>query len=403
MSDLELSRARDLMAIPAVIRATSYVEDTDDQTLAQQIELTQIPAPPFGETERGARLRELLVESGCRDLGVDTEGNVIGAMGPQGSRPLVVAAHLDTVFPAGTDVTVSRRNDRLEGPGISDDSRGLAALLAVARALHNTGARPAAPLLFVATVGEEGEGNLRGVRHLFGPSGAGHEAVGFVSLDGAGMARIVNRGLGVRRLRAVVRGAGGHSWTDWGVPNPIHALGTAIEEIARVPAPSGPVSTATVARWGGGTSINAIPSEAWIEMDLRSEVAGLLSRSESAVRHALDQAVATINEAADGRPSLSLSVDVIGDRPAGATDPDSPLVQAAVAATRALGVDPQLVVSSTDANVPMALGVPSITLGAGGEAGGAHTLDEWYSNHGGPNGIVRALITILMIAGLDET
>lgn len=400
---MDVDDARELMGREVVSRARRHIVETDPETVETQIAVAEIPAPPFHEAARGEFTRERLEEAGCDDVSLDEVGNVLGWLGPKGTPPLVLSAHLDTVFPPGTDVSVTRSNGRLLGPGISDDARGLAAMLTLARTLVACEVPLAGPLLFVATVGEEGPGDLRGVRHLFGPDGDCRTARGFVSLDGAGLSRVVNRGLGVLRLRAVVRGGGGHSWADWGTPNPVHALGVAVERITRVPPQSGPTATATVARWGGGTSINAIPSEAWIELDLRSEVAGLLSRTASAVRTALEEAIVLINETAPaGREPLTLSVDVIGDRPAGITHAAEPLVQSAIAATSVFGVEARLIASSTDANVPMAAGVPAITLGAGGHAGGAHTEHEWFENRDGTDGIVRALLTALMVVGITD-
>jgi acetylornithine deacetylase/succinyl-diaminopimelate desuccinylase-like protein len=401
-TDIWLRRAHALHADPVVGRACAIVAESDSETLADQVALAEIPAPSFQEGARGERIAALLSAAGCEALETDTVGNVTARMGPADGRPLVLSAHLDTVFPAEIDVSVSRRDGRLEGPGISDDARGLAALVAMARSLHRAGIQPASPLLFAATVCEEGAGNLRGVRHLFREAGPGAPARGFISLDGAGLSRIVTRGLGSRRLRATVRGAGGHSWTDWGTPNPIHALGGAVGAIARLPLAADPPVTATVARWGGGTSINAIPAEAWVEMDMRSESPELLEDVETQARRALHGAVDRTNGAAPaGRALLALEITTIGDRPPGRTAPDTELVQAAVAATRTLGVDPELIASSTDANVPMSVGVPAVTLGAGGEAGGAHTLDEWYRNDGGPDGVVRALLTALLVVGVQ--
>ena len=393
-----------LLAREDVAAACRLLAQDDERTLREQVELTEIPAPSFHEGPRGDRVATLLRDAGARQVTKDEVGNVLARMGPDEGAPFIVSAHLDTVFPAGTNVTVSERNGRYVGPGISDDARGLAALLALARALDHETVPLAGPLLLAATVGEEGAGDLRGCRHLFRSNGPGASARGFISLDGAGISRIVSRAIGARRLRAVVRGPGGHSWVDFGMPNPIHALGAAVEAVARIPLPDAPASTATVARWGGGRSINAIPAEAWIELDLRSEGGTVLSDIESRTRESLAAAVRRSNQGARARQgTLSLEVTVVGDRPAGRTLDDSLLVTAALAATRALGREPELVASSTDANVPMSLGIPAVTMGAGGEAGKAHTQQEWYTNTGGSNGIVRALLTILLVVGVGET
>lgn len=394
-----------LLADPAVSHARRILHESDDRTLADQIELVQIPAPPFGEAERGRRMAELFREAGLTAVAVDEVGNVSARLAPASAddaAPFLISAHLDTVFPEGTEVTVKRDGDRFCSPGIADDARGLAALVAIARALRTAGVRTRTPLVFVATVGEEGIGDLRGVKHLFREGSPWRGAAGFISLDGTGCRRIVHRALGSRRFRISVTGVGGHSWADWGIANPIHALGLAIAELTRVPIPSQPRSTLTVARIAGGTSINAIPEEAWIELDLRSEGVAALGDLESATRSALRAAVEACNaRRRRGTPALTMSIDVIGDRPSGETPATSVIVRTAIEATLAIGHTPELVASSTDANVPIALGIPAITMGAGGESGGTHTLEEWYSNESGPEGIERALLTTLALTGLS--
>lgn len=385
-----------------------FVREGDDRTLQDQVELALIPAPPFGEAARAALMERLLAEAGLDSLWRDSAGNVLalltGGADPE-APPLILAAHLDSAFPPGTPVTLRRDGPRIRVPGITDDARGLAALVALARALRGARVPLGAPILFVATVGEEGSGDLRGAKHLFRPGGEGREAAGFISLDGAGIDGIVVRGVGSRRLRLTIGGPGGHSWSDFGTPNPIHLLGEVVARLNRLPLPGLPRTTCTVARWGGGTGINAIPGEAWIEMDLRSEDPQVLARLEESVLSTAREAVATgqlLSGLASGgsSPEIRLAVEVIGDRPGGATDPDTPLVRAALAATRALGGSPSLLSASTDANVPMSLGIPALTMGAGGQAGGAHTLDEWYENEGGPEGILRALYTVLLTVGV---
>ncbi len=387
---------------PVLLRALDHLVECDERTLHDQIALTEIPAPPFGEEARGALMAKLLAEAGL-DPVTDEEGNVAGTLaGTSDGPPLIVSAHLDTVFPSGTDVSVRVDGDTLYGPGITDDGRGLAVLAAVARCLREVGIRPVHPILFVATVGEEGLGDLRGVKHLFGAEGAGRDARGFISLDGAGLGRVVARGLGSRRLRVTVRGPGGHSWADRGTPNAIHALGLAVGEIAALELPAEPASAVTVARWQGGTSVNAIPAEAWLEMDLRSESPDHLEDLEMTVGQILEEAVECEIEAAgeDADAELEVAVEVIGDRPAGASDPASELVQAALAATRAVDVEPELVTASTDANIPMSLGIPAVTLGGGGASGRSHTPEEWYRNDRGPEGVYRALLTALLVTGV---
>lgn len=394
----DVAQAESLLASRGFGQLRSYLADTDDLTLAHQIELTEIPAPPFGEEARARRMAELLGECGAVEVGEDAEGNVMAwyAEAPSDTaRPVVVAAHLDTVFPTGTDVSVTRDGDLLKAPGISDDGRGLAALLALCRAFTHAGITLSRPLMFVATVGEEGLGDLRGVRHLFSPTGAARNAAAFISLDGAGRRGIVHQGVGARRLRVEFEGPGGHSWSDWGRVNPIHALSRGLAAIQEVPLPDH--TTFSVGRIGGGKSVNAIPQKAWVEMEVRSLHEEHLTTLETEV---LAQLAAAVEEENQRRPSgtdaLTMSHTTIGSRPAGGTPAASPLVRAAVAATSALGPDPVAIPSSTDANVPMAAGIPAITIGGGGEAGGAHTTDEWYRNTHGPDGIARAALILLL-------
>lgn len=406
MTSTETDASRRVLDHPAVARARELIFELDEETLATQVELTEIPAPPFGEEARAARMVEHLRSAGLEEVRLDAVGNVIGELrGPEGGSAhpgVVVAAHLDTVFPPETDVTVRQDDDRLVGPGISDDGRGLAALVTIARVLSSFGATPSRSIRFVATVGEEGEGNLRGAKHVFSTE-EGRRIGAFISLDGAGLGRIVTRGLGVRRLRLVATGPGGHSWVDREAPNPIHALAHAVASMDRLELPGIPPTGLTVARWGGGSSINAVPREAWIELDLRSESGNSLRELEDQVRRLAAGSVATANAGGNGRTPISLRIDVIGDRPAGATDPDSALVQAAVDATYAVGHEPELVASSTDSNIPMSLGIPAITMGSGGEAGNAHTPDEWFRNRKGPEGVLRALLTVLLAVGIEES
>lgn len=386
-----------LVERPGVRDLVEALVRDDEATLATQIALTEIPAPPFQEQERAAHLARIFEGAGLDDVGMDHVGNVSGWLpGSEDVAPLVVSAHLDTVFPPDTEVTVTRNGDLLRGPGISDDGRGLAALVALARVLASGPVRTRTPLRFVGTVGEEGAGDLRGVKALF-PAGApaASAASAFISLDGAGMARVVSRGLGSRRFRITLGGPGGHSWVDWGTVNPAHALMSLGSALTTLALPAEPKTTLTIARLGGGKSINAIPQEAWLEIDCRSAggdaLEGLVTAVEGVVR--------------DGEvrhPGIRYALEVIGNRPGGSTDEGHRLVQASLAATRLVGEEPQLALSSTDANVPMALGIPAVTLGCGGEAGKAHTTDEWYRNTNGPDGIVRALHVILLVAGLAD-
>jgi len=375
--------------------AVAFVHAHDEATLDTQIALSEIPAPAFREDRRGARLAQLFTSCGLEAVRRDAAGNVIAERpGAAGGGPLVIGAHLDTVFAEGTDVSVRREGATLRGPGISDDARGLATMLTLVRALQASRIRTVTPLLFVGTVGEEGIGDLRGVRALFADSGAARDAAGFISLDGAGIDRIVAHGLGSRRYRITISGPGGHSWTDWGAPNPAHALVSLGSVIRGVPLDTEPPTTLTIARLKAGTSINSIPQAAWMEIDTRSSDTSALDRLEAELRSVIDGVRRVEGD-------LDYQLDVIGDRPGGHTSVDDPLVVAALAATRLVGHRPKIARSSTDANVPMALGIGAVTLGCGGEAGSAHTTNEWYRNVEGPEGIVRALYTVLLAAGLE--
>jgi tripeptide aminopeptidase len=374
---------------------------TDQLTLRDQLELVAIPAPPFGEGPRGVRVAELFRDLGYLDAAIDEVGNVTAVLA--GERPgpaIVVAAHLDTVFPEGTSVEPRRDGGRIYAPGITDNARGLAGMLAVARVLREAGIRPLRPVVFVATVGEEGAGDLRGVKHLFAERSPLSDAYAFVALDGSGLRRVVHRAIGSLRLRVAVHGPGGHSWADRGTANPIVAIAAATARLSDIALPGNERSALTVARIGGGTSVNAIPEGAWMELDLRSEEPQALARLRSMVETEIARCVET--ESRGRRPAespLRSRITVIGDRPGGETPRSSGLVRAACQVTSSLGIRPELVASSTDANVPMALGIPSVAIGVGGDSGGIHTADEWYSNSGGAAGVERALMLILAAAG----
>jgi tripeptide aminopeptidase len=391
----------DLAKDKRVQAARKHVRQTDQQTVADMLAAVAIAAPPFGEGARADWVAEQLRALGLT-VNTDEVGNVIAHNGQlTGDAPIIISAHLDTIFPPETVIDVRRNGHRILAPGIADNARGLAGMLAVARALQSEAIDTEHPVVYVATVGEEGLGDLRGVKHLFRAGSELRKAGAFISLDGTGRRRIVYRAIGSRRLRVTITGPGGHSWADWGFANPVHALGTAISAIAQIEVPRQPRTAVTVARIGGGTSVNAIPADAWFELDIRSEAGGSMSDMETAVRAAVKDAVSTTNSARKrGTPALEVDLRVIGDRPSGETSINNSLVRAARAATRYLGDAPELVASSTDANIPIALGIPAIAIGAGGESGGTHTLDEWYMNTGGAEGIERVLLIVLAAAGL---
>jgi len=388
----------DLFARLAPVRAR--LAAADDRVVDTQIVLSEIPAPTGAEQARGecvaARFRAL----GLEDVRTDDVGNVIGARrGTSDEAPVLVCAHLDTVFPEGTPVCVARDGVQLAGPGIVDNSRGLAAMLALAEAIDGARVRTHRPVIFAATVGEEGIGDLRGVKHLFARLDAAPAAC--IALDGAGDDRIVHRALGARRFRVTFQGCGGHSWSAFGTPNPVHAAGAATAKLAALPLPLVPRTTLSVSRIGGGISVNAIPTDAWLEIDVRSSSADALAVCASDIEQCVRAAVREENaRRASGMPLLDYTISTIGDRPCGELPSDHPLVRAAADATRAIGRSPELATASTDANVPISLGVPAIAIGAGGRGGGVHTASEWYDNTDGTLGVARALTVVVSAAQL---
>lgn len=393
----------ELLGSERVQRAFRFFETHAAEITEDHIRLCQIPAPPFGEAERARYLSERLREHGLGDAQLDEEGNCVALRAGRALSPLlVVSAHLDTVFPAGTDFTVRREQHRLLAPGIADDGCGLVALIALLRALEASAIETEGSLLFVGTVGEEGEGNLRGARHLLTRGRWANQVDAFISFDGPGIERITHAALGSRRYRVVLRGAGGHSWGDFGAANPVHALGRAIARLASYPAPTEPRTTFNVGRIEGGAGINVIPREARMDVDLRSAAAEELQRLDAFFRRAAREAADDENAArrAGERP-LELDMKLIGDRPSGETPTDAPIVRMAEEATRALGYSPRLDRSSTDSNVAISLGIPAITIGAGGSSGNSHTLDEWYDPRGRDLGLKRALLVLLGMIGIQ--
>ncbi len=395
---------QELVSSPAIQRAFESFYRNSEEITEEHIRICSIPGPPFGEQQRAEYLRDRFLELGLHDAHLDKEGNCL-ALRPGKSRSplLVVSAHLDTVFPPGTDFNVRRAQDQLLAPGIADDGCGLAALLALAQALNESQIGTAGSLLFVGTVGEEGEGNLRGVRHLLTRGRWAGHVDAFLSFDGSGAERITNGALGSRRYRVHLKGAGGHSWGDFGITNPVHALGRAISRLASYPAPRNPRTTFNVGRIEGGSSINAIASGATMDVDLRSASETELLRIDAFFRRAVREAVDDENAGRrQGDPPLQLDLKLLGERPSGETPADSPLVELASEATRSIGLTPRLDQASTDSNLAISLGIPAITLGAGGSSGNSHTLDEWYDPRGRELGLKRALIVLAGFAGLAK-
>ena len=371
----------------------------DSSIVAMQVALSEIAAPTGEEGARGAWVARHLATLGLAYVRTDAVGNVIARRPGSGAgAPVVVCAHLDTVFPRGTALRVRRERRRLVGPGIGDNGRGLAAMLALAEEIDGARVRTRRPVDFVATVGEEGLGDLRGAKHLFT---TGHDApAAVVALDGAGDERIVHRALGSRRFRVTFRGPGGHSWAAFGAANAVHAVGIATANLAALPLPREPRTTLSVGRVGGGMSVNAIPDQGWMEIDLRSTSPAVLERYDREIRAIARAAAEEESARRSAAAPLTCTIQVIGDRPCGEVPADDPLVRSAVAATRLIGREPELATASTDANVPIGLGIPAIAIGAGGRGGDAHTPSEWYENEQGTLGIARALTIVVAAAGM---
>jgi len=397
----ELSR---LMSDPVVRKALDHAKATDGAALQDLIMLTQIPAPPFKEEVRGRKYAELLRAAGADSVYIDEVGNVIALRrGKVGGRVVAVVGHLDTVFPEETDVSVTQRGDTIFAPGVTDNTRGLVAILYTLKAMQEAGLRTDGDILFIGSVGEEGLGDLRGVKHLFRQGGPRIDA--FIAIDGSSENRIVAQALGSRRYRVTFKGPGGHSWGAFGGANPAHALGRAIrlfDEAADAFTASGPRTSYNIGRIGGGTSVNSIPFEAWLEVDMRSESQASLLAIDSIFRAAVQQAVDEQNRLVRRGEKLTVEVEQVGDRPSGETDPNAPLLLRSQAAIRLFGGRPSVTRSSTDSNVPIALGVPAVTLGAGGRGGRSHSLDEFWVNRNAYLAVQRLLLVITAEAGYGE-
>ncbi|HEY3380399.1 MAG TPA: M20/M25/M40 family metallo-hydrolase [Vicinamibacterales bacterium] len=385
-----------LLQDPAMSVARTYVREHEARVIEDQVELTEIPAPGFKEGERAAAVKQRFEALGLKNVRSDRVGNVIGERPGLGAHPnVVLAAHLDTVFPEGTDVRVRREGAILRAPGIGDDGRGLGVLLGVIRALDAGHVRTPGTITFVANVGEEGLSDLRGVRELFGKTMRG-QVDAFVSIDGTEHG-ITNVGVGSHRYRITFHGPGGHSFGAFGLVNPIHALGRTIAKIADIQVPREPKVTFNVGRIGGGTSVNSIASEAWFEMDMRSSDAAALASVDASFQKAIDQACREEEERwNNGR--LTVDRTLVGDRPAGSTAVTAPIARAAAAVNTALGLPVGFGEGSTDANIPMSLGIPAITVGGGGRGVGAHSPTEAFDTTDSWKGTERVLLLVVALA-----
>lgn len=396
-----------ILATPAFRSAAEALRADHDRFVEEIIEITETASWPFGEAARGALLARMMRASGFASVTVDDVGNVIGLRPGRDARlpALVVAAHLDTVFPEGTDVTVRREGTRLMAPGIGDDSRGVASLLSLARAMNGAGIQTDRDILFVGNVGEEGPGDLRGVRELFKSNDRAKAAAGFISIDSAGSGSIVTRGVGSNRYRIIFSGPGGHSYDKFGIVNPMVPLAKTVTGLYAIKLPAAPKVTYSASVIGGGTSVNTIPPRVFLDVDMRSispaEVARVDTRLRVIARQAVEEENATRSVA---RGKVSVDFEVIGKRPAGHTDETSGLAAIAASAARAFGYESRFIEVSTDANVPMSLGIPAITIGSGGTGGAEHSPDEWIDVALEPSvrGLSVNLATIVAAANTES-
>jgi tripeptide aminopeptidase len=395
-----------VVADPKFKVALDTLDREYDRFVSEIVTLTEIPAPPFKEDARGAAYLEMLRQLGLTNVERDAEGNVMGLRkGTTDGPVLAVAAHLDTVFPEGTDVKVKRNGTRLSAPGVGDDTFGLAALLALVRAISASGLQTRSDILFIGNVGEEGLGDLRGIKYVF-QKGPYAKRIGmFITIDGAGAGSdIVHGGVGSKRYRATFKAPGGHSYGAFGLVSPAFAMGNAMQKLGRLKVPSSPKTTFNVGVVGGGTSVNSIPTEQWMEVDMRSESRAELEKLNESFIGLLNEAVAEENKTRSTREGpVTLDLKLVGDRPSGETPRTSAIVQTAAAAVRSAGMTPVFGYSSTDANLPMSLGIPAIRLHGGGEGGRSHSLDEWVDVEKTAvlRGLRSTLTTILALAGTN--
>jgi tripeptide aminopeptidase len=385
-----------LMQEAAVRAAIDAARADEARTIEDQIRLCEIPAPPFKEANRAKAFADAFRSVGLTNVRIDREGNVLGERRGRAARPhLVFSAHLDTVFPEDTVVKVARDGRVLKGPGIADDCRGLAVLLAVVRALNSANVTTPGTITFVGTVGEEGLGDLRGVKTLFNETLQG-QIDRFVSVDGTGLG-ITHIAVGSFRYRITFKGPGGHSYGAFGIANPVHALGRAISGISDLTVTADPKTTFNVGRVGGGTSVNAIAFEAWMEVDMRSIDPGALQALDANFHAAVDRAIAAENARWNDNGRITVEKRLVGDRPAGQTSATSPIVLAALSVSKALGLTSRLDEGSTDSNIAISLGIPAITIDGGGRGAGAHALEETFDTTDSWQGTQRAVLLAIAL------
>ena len=394
---------KQLIESPAFKTATAFIEKDQPRFVKELIELTEIPAPPFKEERRARRYLEMLKEAGLADVEMDAEGNVMGIRRGSGGGGLVaVVAHIDTVFPEGTDVKVKREGNRLMAPGVGDNTRGAALMLAVARAMQAGNFQTADDILFVGNVGEEGEGDLRGVKFLLQKGKYKDRIKEFIAIDGGGQDNITHGGVGSRRYRVAFKGPGGHSYGAFGLVNPAYAMGAAMAQFSKVQVPQNPKTTYNVGVVEGGTSVNSIPFEMAMVVDMRSVACAELKKVEDQFLAIVKEAVAAENKARSTREGpVTADPKLIGDRPCGETARNAPIVQTVSSVVRAFGMTPSYGISSTDSNMPMSLGIPAVTIGRG-PGGRAHALDEWtqVDPKADVESVRVAMAMILAVAGV---
>ncbi len=396
-----------LAGMPEVRSAFSRFRYEEPQIAQWQMEVSRVAAPPFGESARSEWLADRFHELGLGCVQIDDVGNVFGVSPGYGQRFISLSAHIDTVFPATTPLNIRQQGSRLYGPGVSDNGAGIAAMLAIASIIRSSQIVHTLPFVFIGNVGEEGEGDLRGMRHVFQTPQWADRIAYSVIVDGAGSDTIVAEALGSRRFEVIARGPGGHSWSDFGTPNPIFVLARAIQSLSETPVPASPKTTFNVGVVRGGTSVNSIPESASMRVDLRSTSTAEIDRLERALRIALDHAVDAENHPAALRNprrtnTVQCEVVEIGNRPAGELLPESALLKVIRAVDNQLGNTAQIQRASTDANIPLSLGREAIAVGGGGSGGGAHTLQEWFDCNGRDLGLRRILLTMLALSVIGE-
>jgi tripeptide aminopeptidase len=391
-----------LASMRPVHAAFSWFQVRENELRRMQLEIARIPAPPFGESARANWLREKFVAIGLEEVEIDEIGNVTAALpGLDRTLPLTaVSAHLDTVFPADSETVIHEDRERIYGPGVSDNAAGVVAMVGVAMAMRETGIRCESDVLFIGNVGEEGEGDLRGIRYIFEKSRWKDRIDETIVIDGSGTDSLIGQALGSRRFEVIVRGPGGHSWSDFGQPNPIVAISRIVSRFSQTPLPSSPKTTFNFGVISGGTSVNSIPDLAQVSVDLRSVSAEELQRLEDELRGVIQTEIPARGRDG-GPPKLNCELKKIGDRPAGELPHHSHLLEVFQAVDAHLGIHSQMRRASTDANIPISMGLEALTIGAGGTGGGAHTVREWFDPTGRSLALKRILLGVLALAGIQ--